>query len=232
MCGAAPLGALDEEKFQKKAQKHINVVQGFGLSETSPVVCITSLKHPYAPGSVGEPVSNTTLKVVAIDDPNCTPLGPNEQGELLVKGPQVMKRYHNKPEETKDAFTEDGWLRTGDMVYYDENQMFYVTDRIKELIKVKGFQVPPAELEEIIRDYEGVADTAVIGVPHDVHGEVPKAFVVPKPAAKIDPKKLEEYVSGRVAQYKQLKGGVAFVDAIPKNASGKILRRELKMKFT
>lgn len=181
-------------------------------------------------GSTGETVSNTLVKVVPADNHLGDPLGPNQPGELLVKGPQVMKGYHNKPEETKEVFV-DGWLRTGDLVHYDDNKMFYVTDRLKELIKVKGFQVAPAELEEIIRSYPEVADVAVIGVPHNVHGEVPRAYVVPKPNVQLNSSKLKEFVHDKVANFKQLTGGVAVVESIPKNASGKIMRRALKLQY-
>jgi 4-coumarate--CoA ligase len=208
-------------------------VAGYGLTETSPTVTAISIKlkaELNPSGSVGRPVPNTCLKVVNIDDPTGTPLGPNCTGELLVKGPQVMKGYLNRPEETKNAFL-DGWLRTGDMVYYSDDRVFFVTDRLKELIKVKGFQVAPAELEEIIRDFPNVADAAVIGVPHPVNGEAPRAYIVPKKDTKVNIKALEEYIKSKVAHYKQLKGGVAVVDTIPKNASGKIMRRTLKLQY-
>ncbi|GJQ65043.1 hypothetical protein Trydic_g7197 [Trypoxylus dichotomus] len=230
-CGAAPLGALDEEKFRQKVGKPFNVLQGYGLSETSPIVTMVPIKlQGKFPGSMGTPIPNTSLKVVDIEDKQGKHLPPHKIGELLIKGPQVMKSYHNKPEETADSFL-NGWFRTGDLVRYDENDMFYIADRIKELIKVKGFQVPPAELEEIIRDYPGVADAAVIGIPHKYHGEVPRAYVVPKQNNQVDATKLKEHVESKVAKHKRLEGGVAVVSEIPKTASGKILRRQLKLKY-
>lgn len=183
-----------------------------------------------AAGSVGGPIPNTTVKVVDIEDPEEVPLGPHKTGELYVKGPQVMKGYLNNPEANKTAFS-NGWYKTGDMVYYDENGMFYVTDRIKELIKVKGFPVAPAELEEVIRNYPGVGDACVIGVPHEKWGEVPRAYVIPKKSGELDTKKLMEYVASKVVEFKRLEGGVAVVDSIPKTASGKLLRRELKLQY-
>lgn len=231
--GAAPLGALDEERFLKKAEKPIDVVQGYGLTEASPCVILTSpirKKELGVVGSTGEVIPNTEVKIVPADNPAGEALGPNQPGELLIKGPQVMKGYHNRPEETEEAF-QDGWLRTGDMMHYDDNKMFYVTDRLKELIKVKGFQVAPAELEEIIRSHADVADAAVIGIPHSSYGEAPKAYVVPKPNVKFNTAELEEYVADKVTSYKQLKGGIAVVDIIPRNASGKIMRRELKLQY-
>lgn len=168
--------------------------------------------------------------MVPIDDPLGKPLGPNEKGELLVKGPQVMSRYHKRPKETENAFA-DGWLRTGDLVYYDENEMFYVVDRLKELIKVKGFQVAPTELEEILRSYPDISDAAVIGVPHKTYGEVPRAYVVEKGKAKLNTEKLNEFMSQKVSEFKQLEGGVVVVRSLPKTASGKILRKDLKLHY-
>lgn len=181
-------------------------------------------------GSIGRPTPNTFIKIIAVDDLQGIPLGPNCQGELLVKGPQVTRGYLNRPEETKAAFL-DGWFRTGDLVYYNEDRLLFVNDRLKELIKVKGFQVAPAELEEIIRSFPNVSDAAVIGITDPKQGEAPRAYVVPKKDAKINITDLNNYVKSKVAEYKQLKGGIAIVDSIPKNASGKILRRTLKLEF-
>ena len=177
---------------------------------------------------MGHPVPNTLVKVIGIDDLNGEHMGPNQTGELLVKGPQVMKGYYNRPEETEKSFM-DGWFRTGDLVRYNEDGMFYIADRIKELIKVKGFQVPPAELEELIRDFPGVNEAAVVGVPDEYSGEVPRAFVVPKSGHTINKGELLEHVHSKVAKYKRLHGGVFVVDSIPKTTSGKILRRQLKL---
>lgn len=206
---------------------------GYGLTETSPGVTSGRKdiikKYPCS-GSIGKALPNTLLKIVPVDDPRAPALGANQQGELLVKGPQVMKGYHNRPKETEEAFS-DGWLRTGDVAYYNDNGLLYITDRAKELIKVKGFQVPPAELEGIIRAYPNVADVAVIGVPHPLYGEVPRAYVVPKAGKTVNPEEVSSYVEGKVAKYKKLEGGVSIVDSIPKNPSGKILRRQLKAEY-
>lgn len=229
--GAAPLGYLDTVKLEEKSKNNMMILQGYGLTETSPAVLSTrprNHKLECSKGSIGLPVPNTKVKIINPEDPKGTPLGPNQYGELLVQGPQVMKGYYNRPEE--NIFL-DGWLRTGDMMYYNEEGFFFITDRLKELIKVKGFQVAPAELEEIIRDFPDVVDAAVIGIPHESDGEAPRAYVVAKPNAKIDITKLQEHVKRQVAPYKQLKGGVALVEGIPKNASGKILRRQLKQQF-
>lgn len=139
-----------------------------------------------------------------------------------------MKQYHNNEKATKEAFVEGGWLRTGDIGHYDDDDHFFVTDRVKELIKVKGFQVAPAELEEIIRDHPAVEDAAVVGVPHAKFGQVPKGFVVVKSGSVLKNEEIQEYVSSRVTSYKRLTGGVAIIDKIPKSASGKILRKQLE----
>lgn len=203
------------------------------MTEAAPVVSMVPLvshkKYDFR-GSIGKPPPNTLIKIVPADNPEGEALGPNSPGELLVKGPQVMRGYRNKPEQTKEVFV-NGWLRSGDIGYYNENRVLYITDRLKELIKVKGFQVPPAELEEVIRSFPDVSDAGVIGVPHPTYGEVPRAYVVPKDGKRIDTKKLNEFVSSKVAKYKNLTGGIAIVDSIPKNASGKILRRLLKLQY-
>ncbi|XP_022918342.2 uncharacterized protein [Onthophagus taurus] len=231
MCGAAPLGASDENKIRDKVGHKLSIYQGLGLTETSPaIIMIPAHREGTVHGSIGHPFPNTTVKVVALEDNNLKHLGPNETGELLVKGPQVMAGYHNNPKETSAAFI-DGWFRTGDMVKYNEDEMFFVADRIKELIKVKGYQVAPAELEETIRSFEGVAEAAVIGVPHPKFGEAPRAYIMPKQGVKIDLKKLNDYVKANLASYKQLEGGAVIVDMIPKNPSGKIMRRQLKLRF-
>lgn len=227
--GAAPMGALDAERLIAKAPK-IEFAQGYGLTETSPVVLLGSLgSNNYA--SVGSPPPRTQAKIVDLNDPTNTALGPNQNGELLVRGPQIMKGYHNNKQATEEMFTEGGWLRTGDIAHYDENLQFYITDRLKELIKVKGFQVAPAELEEILRDHPEVADAAVVGQPHPVSGEVPRAFIVVKKNSKVTEDDLKQYVAGRVAVYKKLDGGVTFIDCVPKNPSGKILRRQLRLEY-
>lgn len=160
-----------------------------------------------------------------------------------------MKGYHNNEKATKETIIEDGWLRTGDIGHYDENSNFYITDRLKELIKVKGFQVAPAgivlnsiywniiinlifsELEEIIRDHPKIADAAVIGIPNALTGELPRAYIVKKPNQEITEDEVKEFVAKKVAVYKRLDGGVEFVTSIPKNATGKIMRRVLKKQF-
>ncbi|KAK9876547.1 hypothetical protein WA026_013921 [Henosepilachna vigintioctopunctata] len=230
--GAAPLASSDELRFIEKFGDHLTVLQGYGLTETAPVVStlypkIMEKVEVYR-GSIGRPLPNTQIKIVDPEDSTNTPLGPNISGELLVKGPQVMKGYLNLPEETKKTITEDGWLRTGDASYYNEEGFMYIVDRYKELIKVRGNQVPPAELEALIRTFPGVADAAVIGIPNKFSGELPRAYIVPKAGAKVDTKSLDQFVSEKVTRYKKLEGGIVLVKEIPKNTSGKILRKKIR----
>lgn len=180
--------------------------------------------------SVGSPTSATRAKIVQINDNTGFGLPANERGELWIKGPQNMIGYLDNPDATNDMLI-DGWIRTGDIAYYDEDGFFYITDRLKELIKVKGFQVPPAELEEVLRSHPDVLDAAVVGVPHQRNGEAPKAFVVKRKESQVTEEDIKGFVAGKVVEYKHLTGGVQFLDAIPKNTTGKILRREIKLKY-
>lgn len=159
-----------------------------------------------------------------------------EVGELYLRGDNVFQGYHNNPAATQDSLSGDGWFRTGDVGYQDAKGNFYITDRVKELIKYKGFQVAPAELEGILVDNEVVDDVAVIGVESEAHGsEVPVAFVVRSSKSKASGVGAEQeagnvikWLDGKVAYHKKLRGGLRFVEEIPKSPSGKILRRMLK----
>nr|XP_023013313.1 probable 4-coumarate--CoA ligase 1 [Leptinotarsa decemlineata] len=231
MSGAAPLGSMDEERLQNKLGKDVPILQGYGMTESSGIVTICASKILMKSmkdlrGSVGKPVPNTFIKVVGVDDTTGEQLGPNEPGEIWIKGPQIMRGYFKKPKETEAAL-KNGWLKSGDIGYYNEKKLLFITDRLKELIKVKGFQVAPAELEGILREFPAVKEAAVVGVPHPVLGEAPKAYIVPKSNMSLDPEELHRFVAERVAKYKQLTGGIEFVESIPKNPSGKILRRLL-----
>ncbi|CAB3255928.1 unnamed protein product [Arctia plantaginis] len=224
--GAAPLAASDVERFMDKAKRTVDFRQGYGLTETSPTVSLSTVgSKSYE--KTGAPVSDTEVRIVDRDLNN---LGPNETGEIIVRGPQVMRGYRNDPQANNEAFTADGWFRTGDLAIADENGQLTITDRLKELIKVKGFQVPPAELESVFREHPLVNDAAVIGISHEIKGETPKAFLVLKSGEKCSKNELREFVNQKVAAYKQV-DDIMFVDAIPKSASGKILRRILKEKY-
>ncbi|KAF2878839.1 hypothetical protein ILUMI_27328 [Ignelater luminosus] len=230
ICGAAPLGAADLERFTQKTNGKAKILQAYGLTEASPLTH-SQTKHidgGDTAGGCGYSLPNTECKIVALDDDIKTGLGCNQSGELLIRGPQVMKGYHKNPKATEEVLDSNGWLRTGDIGHYNEDGHFFVTDRLKELIKVKGFQVAPAELEELIRDHPDVEDAAVVGVPHPDFGEVPKAFVVPRKNVNFSGVRIQEYVASKAAKYKHLIGGVVTIGSIPKTASGKILRRQLK----
>lgn len=219
MVGAAPLGA--ELSQRCAARLGCEVIQGYGLTETSPVTHTTPPGR-NKPGTIGLPVAGT--EAIVVDLVTGTPLGPGEPGEIWVRGPQVMKGYLGQPAATAAAFAPGGWLRTGDIAFVDDDGYFTVVDRAKELIKYKGFQVPPAELEGVLVSHPSVADAAVIGIPDEDAGELPKAYVVLKGEVTAD--ELIAYVAERVAPYKKIRL-IEVIDQIPKSASGKILRRVL-----
>lgn len=219
--GAAPLG----EDLTRACMDRLGCVvrQGYGMTETSPV----THSSPAPPlelkfGSVGVPAPNTECKVVDLETGEALP--PGERGEVCVRGPQVMKGYLNQPDATTQTIDPEGWLHTGDIGYGDEDGHFFIVDRAKELIKYKGFQVAPAELEAVLLTHPCVADAAVIPYPDDEAGEVPKAVVVLK--QETTPETILTYVAERVAPHKKIRH-LEFVDKIPKSPSGKILRRVL-----
>ncbi|PKS06423.1 hypothetical protein jhhlp_007171 [Lomentospora prolificans] len=228
-CAAAPLTReLVEELWQRLK---LPVKQGYGLSETSPAAVLQMLdEFGKFVGSIGKLIPNMTAKIVDADGNEITKAG--EAGELLLKGPNVFSGYLNKPEQNKEVFTEDGYFKTGDIVYRDEKGNFYVTDRVKELIKFNGFQVAPAELEGMLLGREDIIDTCVIGVwDNERQTEVPRAYVVIKPGLTKDnalAQDIVEWLAKQTAPHKRLRGGVRFVDVIPKSQAGKLLRRVLK----
>lgn len=219
--GAAPLPPEVGQRAQ--SLYGCTVVQGYGMTETSAIANV-SPPNRIKPASVGPPIPDTVEKIVSLEDDR--ELGPGETGELLIHGPQIMRGYWNRPEDTADTITGDGWLRSGDIAQVDEEGYVYVVDRKKELIKYKGYQVPPAELEALLMEHPAVADVAVIPKPHPEGGEIPKAFVILRPGQEATADDIIQFVAERVAPYKKVRE-VEFVDAIPKSLSGKILRRDL-----
>jgi len=220
--GAAPASPELEEAVGKRLD--CLVAQGYGLTETSPVLTAntadpTTIRH----GSCGRLLPNTEAKVVSPETGEDQ--DPGQEGELCFRGPQVMKGYLNRPDATAAMIDPDGWIHTGDLGYIDPDGYFYVTDRVKELIKYKGMQVAPAELEAVLISHPEIADAAVIGSPDEEAGEVPKAFVV-KRGDGLTEEDIKAWVAERVAPHKRIRS-VEFIDAIPKSASGKILRRIL-----
>jgi len=217
--GAAPLDAELATRFEQRFG--VPVAQGYGMTEASPGThCIPERDQDKAPtGSVGWLMPNTECRLVdpsGEDDPT--------EGEIWVRGPQVMVGYLNNPGATAETLTEDGWLRTGDVGRLD-GDVFYVVDRVKELIKYKGYQVAPAELEALLLTHPGVADAAVVPLRDEEAGEVPKAFVVA--VGELDTDELMAWVAERVAPYKRIRA-VECIQSIPKSPSGKILRRLLR----
>ena len=218
MSGAAPLsGELSEAAA---VRLDCTVLQGYGLTETSPVTHVNP-RERNKPGSIGVLLPNTEAKIADLDTGEELPAG--ERGEVCIRGPQNMKGYLNNPDATAAMIDEDGWLHTGDVGMVDNEGYFSVVDRVKELIKYKGFQVAPAELEALLLEHPQITDAAVIGRPDEEAGEIPVAYIV---GEGLTADAVMQFVSERVAPYKKVRA-VEFIDQIPKSASGKILRREL-----
>jgi acyl-CoA synthetase (AMP-forming)/AMP-acid ligase II len=222
MSGAAPLGGDIAQQVSERIG--CKVIQGYGLTETSPVTHTIRPSGDNKPGSIGLPLPSTECRVV--DPESGEDLGVGERGELWMRGPQIMRGYLNNAEATAATIDADGWLHTGDVAVVDEDGFFEIVDRLKELIKYKGFQVAPAELEALIITHPAVTDVAVVGVPDEEAGEVPKAFVVPA-GDEIDPDELIEWIGERVSPQKRVRL-VELTSEIPKSPSGKILRRVLR----
>ncbi|XP_063852383.1 probable 4-coumarate--CoA ligase 3 [Scylla paramamosain] len=225
MCAAAPCPAPAAHALKEKAPHPIFFQEAYGMTETMPTH-YTPLGHERL-GSCGHLLPGVTARVVGAE--SATPPAPQYPGGAVGEGSwvEVMAGYLNNPEATRDAFTEDGWLRTGDIVTYDEDGYFFVVDRIKELIKVKGHQVSPSEVEGELRALPGVVDAGVVGVADERAGEVPKAFVVRRDPSLTE-ERVQALIASKLAPHKHLKGGVVFVDELPKSPAGKLLRRLLK----
>jgi 4-coumarate--CoA ligase len=222
LSGAAPLSA--DLAIDCGQRLGCEVVQGYGMTELSPVSHATP-SGGFKPGSVGVTVPNTEVRI--IDPATGSPLDVGADGEVWVRGPQVMKGYLNNEAATRDTIDDDGWLHTGDIGHIDADGHLFVVDRLKELIKYKGFQVPPAELEALLLTHPDVADAAVIGLPDEESGEIPAAYVVRKPGHDTTAADIQRFVADNVASYKHVRK-LTFVEEIPKSPSGKILRRVLR----
>jgi 4-coumarate--CoA ligase len=230
--GAAPLAAEPQARYKALLRPDTPFNQVWGMSETS---CIATMVHypEHDPtGSVGRFLPNHDAKLV--DDKGRDITDFDVAGELCVRGPLIVKGYFNNPEANRIAWDDDGYFHTGDVALRKrENGLWYIVDRKKELIKVRGFQVAPAELEGVLLSHSDVSDAAVIGITAggaagEQGTELPRAYVVLKQGSRIREADVQAYMKERLAGYKQLVGGVKFVDAIPKNASGKILKKDLK----
>ena len=225
LSGAAPLGAELEQACAQRLG--CEVVQGYGMTETSPV-SHTAPRGKHKPGTIGPVLPNMECRIV--DPETGQDVDQGERGELWMRGPNIMKGYLDNEEATNETIVEDGWLRTGDVAIVDEDGYFAIVDRVKELIKYKGFQVAPAELEALLLEHPGVSDAAVIPVPDEEAGEIPKAFLVLSDDSTT-PEEVQQFVADRVSTYKQIRA-VEVIDEIPKSASGKILRRVLRDRET
>jgi long-chain acyl-CoA synthetase len=208
-----------EEAFDCK------VLEGYGLSETTAIASFNRPDRERKPGTIGQPVDGMEMKLVD-EDGNEVPQG--EVGEILVRGPTVMKGYWNRDEATAETLDADGWLRTGDMGTMDEDGYYSVVDRKKEMIIRGGFNVYPREIEEAMYEHEAVREVAVIGVPHPSLGEEVVAAVALRPGAEITPEELRDFAKSRVAAYKYPRR-VWFVDELPKGPTGKILKRAIEV---
>jgi acyl-CoA synthetase (AMP-forming)/AMP-acid ligase II len=222
MSGAAPLGA--ELAGAVADRIDCKVIQGYGLTETSPVTHVIRPDGDNKPGSIGPPLASTECRLV--DPETGEDVAEGERGELWIRGPQEMTGYLTNAEATAATVDDDGWLHTGDIAVVDGDGFFQIVDRLKELIKYKGFQVAPAELEALIISHPEVADVAVIGIPDEECGELPKAYVVAA-GDELDHDALMDWIAGQVSPQKKVRL-VEVIDEIPKSPSGKILRRVLK----
>ena len=224
LSGAAPLPVELMKKWEEKTGA--NLVEGYGMTELSPVATVNPMDGNKKAGSIGIPIPNTLIKIVDVDDPTKEmPIG--EQGELAVKGPQVMKGYWQRPEETAKIMTKDGFLLTGDVGYMDEDGFFYITDRKKDMINASGLKVFPREVEEVLFKHPAILNAAVIGVPDEHRGETVKAVIVVKPGHQLTEDEVKEFCRQHLAPYKVPKH-VEFRETLPLSAVGKVLRRVLK----
>lgn len=216
---AAPLAPALADAMEDRLGAR--VLQGFGMTEIAGASHAQRENDP--PESVGIALPNVEWKVIGTENRELLP--PGEQGEICVRAPSLMTGYLNKAEATAETLDEDGWLHTGDIGYADAEGRCYLVDRLKELIKYKGYQVAPAELEALLLSHPNVADAGVIPIPDEEAGEVPKAFVVPN--GEIEAADLQAFVAERVAPYKKIRE-IEFVETLPKSPAGKLLRRVLK----
>ncbi|KAL1833050.1 hypothetical protein ACET3Z_002701 [Daucus carota] len=227
--GGAPLGkdmiAAFKAKFPDK-----ELFQGYGMTETAGAIFrSTSPEESLRRGSVGKLTGHCQARIVDPESGNALP--PGKLGELWIRGPLVMKGYIGNPQATSETLVGDGWLRTGDLCYIDNEGFLFVVDRLKELIKYKGYQVPPAELEQLLQSHPEIVDAAVIPFPDEEAGEVPMACVVKRSESRINESQVMDFVAKQVAPYKKIRR-VSFVNSIPKSAAGKILRKDLRKAAT
>ena len=223
LSGGAPLPVEVAEEFERITGGKVR--EGYGLSESSPVTHANLAYGEPRKGSIGLPLPDTLAKIIDVNTGEEVPIG--ETGELCIKGPQVMKGYWNRPEETEMALDKDGWLHTGDIAKMDEDGYFYIVDRKKDMIIAGGYNIYPREVEEVLYQHPKVQEAAVIGVPDEYRGETVKAFIVLKEGCEASAEEIIEFCKKHLATYKVPKL-IEFVDDLPKSAVGKVLRRILK----
>ncbi len=221
MTGGAPMPVEVMNAFEEKF--NVEILEGFGLSETSPVSSFNVIGKPRKPGSIGYPVWGVEMCIMNEADEK---LPDDERGEICIRGHNVMKGYLNRPEATREAL-RNGWFHSGDVGYRDADGCYWIVDRIKDMILRGGFNVYPREVEEVLYEHEEVVEAAVIGVPHDRHGEEVKAVVALSPDARATPEALKDFCKERLAAYKYPRI-VEIVPELPKGPTGKILKRELR----
>ncbi|KAL7632998.1 UNVERIFIED_CONTAM: hypothetical protein RMT77_016708 [Armadillidium vulgare] len=221
-CSGDPISKSSIEAFKTKFKLNIDIMEVYGMTETLMVNAMPRKCKNFE--GCGRLLSNVEAKIICTESGET--LGPNQIGELYIKSPMVMKSYFNNREATYNTL-KNGWIRTGDIVYYDEEEFFYVIDRIKNLIKVDGCQVSPSEIENELQKHPLVEECCVIGKPDLEHGEVPLAFVIAK--EEVSEEELQNFMKDKLSEFKQLKGGIKFVQSLPKSENGKILKRELKL---
>ncbi|KAJ6713903.1 4-COUMARATE--COA LIGASE 2-LIKE [Salix viminalis] len=229
--GGAPLGKELEDTVRAKFPQ-ARLGQGYGMTEAGPVLamCLAFAKEPFdiKPGACGTVVRNAEMKIV--DPETGASLPRNQPGEICIRGDQIMKGYLNDPEATSRTIDKQGWLHTGDIGFIDDDDELFIVDRLKELIKYKGFQVAPAELEALLLAHPEISDAAVVGMKDEDAGEVPVAFAVKSEKSQVTEDEIKQYISKQVIFYKRIKR-VFFIEAIPKAPSGKILRKNLREKL-
>ena len=223
MSGGAAMPAELMRAFEEKFG--CMILEGYGLSETSPVASFNHPDKERKPGSIGTPIDGVEMQVWD-DDGNELPQG--EVGEIVIRGHNIMKGYWNREDANKEAITDDGWFRSGDMAKVDEDGYFFIVDRKKDLIIRGGYNVYPREIEEVLYEHPAIQEAAVVGVPHDELGEEVGAAVVLKQGESLDADELKSYVKEQVAAYKYPRK-VWFVDELPKGPTGKILKREIEV---
>lgn len=223
-CGGAPLGKEVSERFKARFP-NIEINQGYGLTEScGSATRMIGPDETNRHGSAGRLAENTEAMVV--DPVSGEAMPPGQHGELWLRGPTIMKGYAGDDAATAATLDSEGWLKTGDLGYFDSDGFLFIVDRLKELIKYKAYQVPPAELEHLLQSIPEIVDAAVIPFPDNEAGQIPMAYVVRKPGSSITGTQIMKFIAKQVAPYKKIRR-VAFIDSIPKSPAGKVLRREL-----